>query len=55
VESDRPELRNNYAVALIRSGRMTEAEAQLETALRLHPEDQTAKDNLALLRKLLGR
>jgi Flp pilus assembly protein TadD len=54
VGSDRPELRNNYAVALIRSGRPAEAERQLELALTLHPDDVAARDNLALLRRLLN-
>jgi tetratricopeptide (TPR) repeat protein len=47
-----PELLNDYGIALIFSGRMSEAELAFERALKLAPDNRTIKENLTkLLRK----
>ncbi len=52
---DRPELRNNYAVALIRCGRPDDAEREFRAALQRYPNDQTARENLTQLEKLKAK
>lgn len=45
-------LLTNYAFVLMNKGKLAEAEAQLQLAIRLHPDYQQAQENLTLLRTL---